>query len=87
MRFEAFLLGVIATSSVVASMFFFKFWKRTHDSLFFFFALAFLIEGINRTTVLFSTHPNERGPWIFAVRLVAFLAILAGIIRKNYRMP
>jgi hypothetical protein len=33
-----FLLGVIATLSLIASLFFFKFWVKTHDKLFLAFA-------------------------------------------------
>ncbi|MCE9553302.1 MAG: DUF5985 family protein [Planctomycetes bacterium] len=84
MNFEPFLLGVIATASITASLFFLKFWRRTRDSLFFAFALAFFIEGINRTALLFVARPNEGSPWIYLVRLLAFLTILAAILHKNY---
>ncbi len=42
---EAFLLGVIATSSLTAGVFFLKFWRKTRDSLFLAFGLAFFVEG------------------------------------------
>jgi uncharacterized membrane protein HdeD (DUF308 family) len=84
MMVQAFLLGVIATTSVTAGVFFLKFWRRTHDSLFLAFAIAFLIEGVNRIGFLFTAHPNEGSPWIYLVRLIAFLIILAAILRKNY---
>ncbi len=84
MNIEYFLLGVIATSSITATMFFFKFWKRTRDALFLCFGIAFLIEGLNRIAILRSDHPNEASPWIYVVRLAAYLIILAGILRKNY---
>ena len=80
---EGFLLGVIATSSVACGIFFLKFWRNTHDSLFLLFALAFLVEGINRTVFLSLPHPNEGRPVIYVVRCLAFLLILAGIINKN----
>jgi Family of unknown function (DUF5985) len=79
-----FLLGVIATSSLTAGMFFLKFWRRTHDGLFLAFGAAFLIDAFNRITLLFSEHPNEANPVYYLVRLFAFLLILIGILRKNY---
>lgn len=79
-----FLLGVIATTSLIAGMFFLKFWRRTHDVLFLAFGAAFLIEGFNRVTLLFVAHPNEASPWFYMVRLFAFLLILGGILKKNY---
>jgi uncharacterized membrane protein HdeD (DUF308 family) len=81
---QGFLLGVIATSSVVAGVFFLKFWRRTRDTLFLAFGIAFLIEALNRAAVLFIEKPNEGSPWIYVVRLFAFLLILAAILNKNY---
>jgi hypothetical protein len=80
---EGFLLGVIVIASLAASLFFLKFWKRTRDSLFLAFGAAFLIEGINRLGFLLVEKPNEGSPAIYIVRLLAFLLILAAIIRKN----
>lgn len=82
--FTGFLLGVIATSSLIAGMFFLKFWRRTNDVLFLAFGFAFLIEAFNRVTLLFAAHPNEASPWFYMVRLFAFLLILGGILKKNY---
>ncbi|HTU33493.1 MAG TPA: DUF5985 family protein [Candidatus Acidoferrum sp.] len=84
MRVEAFLLGVIAITSLMAGLFFLKFWRRTHDSLFLAFSIAFLMEGINRVATLNTVHPNEASPWIYTVRLIAFLIILGGVLHKNY---
>ena len=81
---QGFLLGVIATTSLTAGVFFLKFWRRTRDSLFLALAIAFLIEGLNRSAVLFSNQPNEGSPWTYLVRLFAFLLILAAILKKNY---
>jgi uncharacterized membrane protein HdeD (DUF308 family) len=84
MRIEAFLLGVIVTSSLTAGVFFLKFWRRTRDSLFLAFAIAFLIMGVNRIGTLTVDRPNEASPWTYLVRLFAFLLILAAILHKNY---
>jgi uncharacterized membrane protein HdeD (DUF308 family) len=82
---EAFLLGVIATTSATAGIFFLRFWRSTRDSLFLAFGVAFLIEGANRCTVLFLSQPSDRSPWNYLVRLAAFLIILGGIVNKNRR--
>jgi hypothetical protein len=79
-----FLIGVIATSSIIASVYFLKFWKQTHDQLFLAFAVSFIVEGLNRVAVLFVEKPNEGSPLIYIVRLFAFLLILAAILKKNY---
>lgn len=82
---EGFFLGVIFTASIIASLFFLKFWRMTRDTLFLAFAAAFAIEGLNRLTYFFLERPNEGTPAIYVVRLLAFLLILAAIFRKNRR--
>jgi uncharacterized membrane protein HdeD (DUF308 family) len=81
---ESFLLGVIATTSLTAGVFFFKFWKQTHDSLFLAFGIAFIVEALNRCAILFVDKPNEGSPFTYIVRLFAFLLILGAIVKKNY---
>ncbi len=83
---EGFLTGVIATASLAAGIFFLRFWRATRDSLFLAFGLAFLIEGLNRCTVLLLSHPNEGTPRVYLVRCFAYLLILVGIINKNRRI-
>lgn len=81
---EGFLMGVIATSSLTAGVFFLKFWRKTRDSFFLAFAASFIIEGLNRSAVLLLQKPNEGSPWTYSVRLLSFLLILVAILRKNY---
>ena len=81
---DGFLLGVIATASLTAGFFFLKFWRATRDSFFLAFAASFIIEGFNRSAVLFVDHPNEGSPWTYLVRLLSLLLILAAILGKNY---
>jgi len=81
---EGFLLGVIATSSITAGVFFLKFWRATRDSFFLAFAASFIIEGLNRCGILLLQKPNEGSPWIYSVRLLSLLLILAAILKKNY---
>jgi hypothetical protein len=80
---EGVLLGIIVTASLTAGAFFLRFWRQTRDPLFLAFAAAFIIEGLNRISFLFVDRPNEGSPAIYLVRLIAFLLILAAIIRKN----
>ena len=81
---QVFLLGVLATMFVTASLFFLRFWIEARDSFFLAFAASFAIEGLSRIAVLSEAHPNQAGPWIYAVRLLASLLILAAILKKNY---
>lgn len=81
---EGFLLGVLATMFIIAAVYFLKFWNETRDSFFLAFAASFLVEGISRVFVLFQPKPNESSPWIYIIRLLASLFILAAILKKNY---
>jgi len=85
MMIQGFLIGVIATASFTAGIFFLKFWRKTHDALFLAFGIAFLIEALNRASTLSLEHPNAGSPWIYLVRMAASLLILTAIARKNYR--
>jgi hypothetical protein len=80
-----FLLGVIVTSSLVAGGFFIRFWLQSRDPLFLGFGAAFLIEGLNRTAFLFLDEPEAGHPFVYAVRLLTYLLILAAIVQKNRR--
>ena len=79
-----FLGGVLTMGYFVLGVFFLKFWKRTRDFLFLAFAIAFIIEGLSRASVLLLAKPNEGSPWIYVVRLLASLLILFAILKKNY---
>jgi hypothetical protein len=80
---EGFLLGVIVTCSFVAAGFFARFWFATRDLLFLGFAAAFVLEGLNRMAFLFLDRPNAGAEYIYVVRLVSYLLILAAIANKN----
>ena len=87
MLIDGFSLGFIATASLIAAMFFLRFWARTRDVLFLAFATAFGIEAISRTAMVFMAHPDTGNSWIYPVRLCSYLIILAAILRKNFRRP
>lgn len=80
----SFMLGLIAAFSLVASLFFLRFWRDTRDFFFLPFAIFFFIEGSSRVGLLFVAHPNEGSQWIYLSRLLATLLILFAILKKNY---
>ena len=81
---NAMLLGSIATTCFIASLFFLRFWKDTKDRFFLFFAGAFLIQGIERIVLGLNRFSSEQEPLIYLIRLLAFLIILYAIIDKNW---
>jgi len=80
---DLMLLGAIAMASLVAGLFFLRFWRDTGDRLFLYFAISFLVEGLNRAALGMSGAPNEGRPFFYFVRFLSFLLILIAIVQKN----
>ncbi len=80
-----FLAGAACTSLLVIILFFLRFWKRTGDRLFGYFAAAFgflMIERIVRAAMAIET---DWAPYVYSIRLIAFTLILVAIVDKNRR--
>jgi hypothetical protein len=78
-----FLLGYLAMGFLSAALFFWRFWQRTHDTLFRLFALAFAVLAVNQLALLQFGEDSEYRLHLFGIRLSAFLLILFAIYRKN----
>ena len=74
---------MVAAGFLVSGLFFLRFWRRTHDSLFIAFALAFWLLGLGQTLVALTDIPVEERSWIYLLRLAAFSLIRIAIFRKN----
>lgn len=83
--FAPVLIGGIATLSLVAALFFLRFWWRTHDRFFLLFALAFAIDGLSRLVVAAINVPDDFEPYSYVPRLVTFGLIIAAVGLKNRR--
>ncbi len=80
-----FFSGMIAMGFAVCAVFFLRFWRRTQDSLFVVFSLAFLLLALNQALTTLLGLPLEERSWLYLLRLAAFLIIIAAIVRKNIR--
>ena len=78
-----FLSGAVTAGFLVAGLFFLRFWKRTHDSLFIAFACAFWLLGLTQALLALTNIPVEERSWLYLLRLSAFLIILGAIWGKN----
>jgi hypothetical protein len=78
-----FLSGAITIGFIVGGLFFLRFWKRTRETLFVAFALAFWLLGLNQALLTFTNIPVEERSWVYLLRLAAFSLILVSIWRKN----
>lgn len=84
---EDFLAGMITCGDLLAGLFFLKFWKRSQDSLFATFAMAFWLLALNQFLLLALGISSEQQSWIYLLRLAAFVLIAVAIVRKNTRRP
>ena len=77
------LMGAVAMASVVATMFFFRFWRQTRDSFFLLFAAAFAIDALARFALVFINTSSETEPVAYLPRLITFGLIAVAIVAKN----
>jgi hypothetical protein len=77
------VLGAIAAASIIAGLFFLRYWKSTGDRFFLFFALSFGLEGANRVLLGLLGGVREDAPAYYSIRLIAYSLILIAILDKN----
>jgi hypothetical protein len=80
---DTFLLGFVCASSLVAAIFFLRFWRATRDRLFVAFTVFFAIEGANEAYTSTLRHPNVGSLAVTLIRLLAVIGILVAILWKN----
>ncbi|HTD65307.1 MAG TPA: DUF5985 family protein [Candidatus Limnocylindria bacterium] len=81
--FNQFLNGAIMTGFLVAGLFFLRFNRRTHERLFAIFAAAFFVLAFERIVLAFVDPTAEFQPYVYVIRLMAFLLIIIAIVDKN----
>ena len=78
-----FLQGFSAAGAWVAGLLFLRFWRESHDRLFAFFGAAFWLMSLSWALLGLFSPTEETRPYIYAIRLVAFLLLIVGIADKN----
>jgi hypothetical protein len=78
-----FLQGAITAGYLVCGAFFLRFWRRTAERLFLAFSVAFLFFALNQVFAWYLEAGDERTAYVFSLRVLGFLVILAAIIDKN----
>ena len=64
-------------------MLFYRFWRESRDVLFVFFSAGFSVMAFAWVLLAVISPTGEARPYIYAVRLLAFLLLIAGMIQKN----
>ncbi len=78
-----FISGAMTMGYLVSGLFFLRFWKKSGDRLFIFFAVAFWVLAGQRLALALTSQTGEDQIFLYVVRLLAFLLILVGILDKN----
>lgn len=77
--------GALILGYLAAGLFFLRFWRRTRDALFVWFAVAFWLMAVNQLALAFLDVPRDEMHWIYLIRISAFVLILWAIVWKNLR--
>ena len=80
---KPFISGAIYMACFTIALFLFRFWRRTSDRLFLMFSAAFILMMIERMILVTIGSSHEFAPYVYVVRLLAFLLIIAAIVDKN----
>lgn len=78
------MLGAAATASLVAALFFLRFWRQSRDSLFLWFSVAFAIDAGTRLLLGLGHVSDEHQPFFYLARLATFIVIIFAIAQKNW---
>lgn len=79
-----FSRGILFAGYLVIGLFFCRYWSRTRDRLFVWFAAAFWMLALERLAMLV-TGASEEGRYalVHLIRLAAFVMIIVAIASKN----
>ena len=83
MTAASFLSGLVCAGAFTAALFFVRFWRQSGDRLFAIFALAFALLGGSRIVLSALAEENEARPYVYLLRLAAFVLIAVAIADKN----
>ena len=81
----AFFSGATGLECLIAGLFFLRFWRRTGETLFLAFAVAFWLLGANAVLPTLLGRPAQTHGEVHLLRLLAFLLIILAILAKNVR--
>ena len=78
-----FFQGFSVAGAFVAGLIFLRFWHESRDRLFVHFAIGFWLIGASWAVLGVLSPTEEARPYVYGLRLVAFLLIISGIVVKN----
>ena len=82
---KQFLWGMLCMAHLVAALLLLRFWRVSGERLFLFFACAFAALCLNWLGLALIDPGQELRHYVYLVRLLAFVLLIAGIVDKNRR--
>lgn len=82
---QQFLRGGLVVACFVAGLFFLHYYRQTRDRIFVFFVVAFWSLAAHWVGLAIANPELESRHYIFLFRLLAFVALIVGILDKNRR--
>jgi len=79
------MYGALICMCVLAGLFFLRYWWLSRDRFFIWFAGAFVTFGVSWMLLIYEGNGSEHSSYIYAIRLLGFLQIVAAILLKNRR--
>lgn len=87
MNYDAVMSGAIVMGCVVVGVLFLRFYVKSLDRLFAYFAVAFWLLALNYLVLEVTDRASELRPLIYVIRLAAFVLIIVAIVQKNRGRP
>ena len=78
-----FIWGALTMGSWTIALFFLRFWRTSRDRLLAGFAAAFAVLGVNWLLLAIFQPSKESQHYVYLVRLLAFILLIASVIDKN----
>jgi hypothetical protein len=78
-----FLSGACVLGYFVVGLVFLRSWRTTRDRLFAMFAASFWLLALQRVLLVLTDQLSENRPYLYLLRLAAYLLIVWAIVDKN----
>lgn len=85
--YVASLYGALIAMCMLAALFFLRYWQLSKDRFFIWFACAFATFGVSWVVFVYDVGVSEHTYYVYVIRLLGFLQILAAILLKNRNAP
>jgi peptidoglycan/LPS O-acetylase OafA/YrhL len=80
-----YLWGMLTMATLIAALFFLRYWRMGRERLFLFLSFAFAAMSASWIALAMITPSYEHRHVVYLLRTLAFAAIIIGIADKNRR--